>query len=83
MRVACLLNRLRVSRLPSFAFFALHNEKPALLRDAEVTMDNFRFALGTSNPSALRKTVIRVPAVAWVDVDGLEKVKLELQGTVQ
>ncbi|KAJ7835605.1 P-loop containing nucleoside triphosphate hydrolase protein [Mycena leptocephala] len=35
-----------------------------------VTMDNFRFALGTSNPSALRETVV-------------EKVKQELQETVQ
>ncbi|KAJ7036308.1 hypothetical protein C8F04DRAFT_1339048 [Mycena alexandri] len=40
-------------------------------------MDNFCFALGTSNPSALRETV------KWDDVSGLEKVKQELQETVQ
>ncbi|KAK6987872.1 P-loop containing nucleoside triphosphate hydrolase protein [Favolaschia claudopus] len=57
--------------------------------DAEVldslghTMDNFRFALGTSNPSALRETVVEVPTVKWDDVDSLEKVKQELQETVQ
>ncbi|RPD54159.1 hypothetical protein L227DRAFT_567455 [Lentinus tigrinus ALCF2SS1-6] len=28
-----------------------------------VTMENFRFALGASNPSALRKTVVEVPTV--------------------
>ncbi|KAJ7830604.1 hypothetical protein B0H13DRAFT_1915868 [Mycena leptocephala] len=28
-----------------------------------VTMDNFRFALGTSNPSGLRETVVEVPTV--------------------
>jgi len=48
-----------------------------------VTMDNFRFALGVSNPSALRETVVEVPTVTWDDVGGLEKVKLELQETVQ
>ena len=48
-----------------------------------VTMDNFRFALGTSNPSALRETVVEVPTVTWDDIGGLENVKLELQETVQ
>lgn len=48
-----------------------------------VTMDNFRFALGTSNPSALRETAVEVPTVTWNDIGGLEKVKLELQETVQ
>ncbi|KAG6817312.1 hypothetical protein H0H87_010329 [Tephrocybe sp. NHM501043] len=48
-----------------------------------VTMDNFRFALGTSNPSALRETVVEVPTVTWDDIGGLEKVKQELQETVQ
>ena len=48
-----------------------------------VTMDNFRFALGASNPSALRETVVEIPQVSWDDIGGLEKVKLELQETVQ
>lgn len=48
-----------------------------------VTMENFRFALGTSNPSALRETVVEVPTVTWDDIGGLDKVKLELQETVQ
>jgi transitional endoplasmic reticulum ATPase len=48
-----------------------------------VTMDNFRFALGASNPSALRETVVEIPQVSWDDVGGLEKVKQELQETVQ
>ncbi|OLL25651.1 Cell division control protein 48, partial [Neolecta irregularis DAH-3] len=48
-----------------------------------VTMDNFRFALGSSNPSALRETVIEVPNVKWEDIGGLEKVKEELKETVQ
>lgn len=48
-----------------------------------VTMENFRFALGVSNPSALRETVVEVPTVKWSDIGGLEKVKQELQETVQ
>jgi SpoVK/Ycf46/Vps4 family AAA+-type ATPase len=36
-----------------------------------VAMDNFRFALGTSNPSALRETVVKVPTVTWDDIGGL------------
>lgn len=46
-------------------------------------MENFRFALGVSNPSALRETVVEVPNVKWEDIGGLEKVKQELQETVQ
>ena len=47
-----------------------------------VTMENFRFALGTSNPSALRETVVEVPTVKWEDIGGLNKVKQESQETV-
>ncbi|KAI8848439.1 P-loop containing nucleoside triphosphate hydrolase protein [Chytridium lagenaria] len=50
--------------------------------DAEV-LDSLAYAMGTSNPSALRETVVEVPNVSWDDVGGLEKVKQELQETVQ
>eukprot|EP00041_Stephanoeca_diplocostata_P025121 m.651342 g.651342 ORF g.651342 m.651342 type:complete len:827 (+) comp22674_c0_seq1:174-2654(+) len=48
-----------------------------------VTQDNFRFALNTGNPSALRETVVEVPNVSWADIGGLEGVKRELQELVQ
>merc|ERR1719199_1319452 len=48
-----------------------------------VTQENFKTALGSANPSALRETVVEVPNVSWDDVGGLEKVKFELQETVQ
>ncbi|CAH1761456.1 10576_t:CDS:10, partial [Entrophospora sp. SA101] len=54
-----------------------------ILDSLAVTMDNFRYALGVSNPSALRETVVEVPNVTWRDIGGLEKVKQELQETVQ
>ncbi|KAF9974863.1 AAA ATPase cdc48 [Actinomortierella ambigua] len=54
-----------------------------VLNSLAVTMENFRYALGVSNPSALRETVVEVPTVTWNDIGGLEKVKQELQETVQ
>ncbi|CAH1253145.1 VCP [Branchiostoma lanceolatum] len=43
----------------------------------------FRYALGQSNPSALRETVVEVPNTNWEDVGGLDNVKKELQELVQ
>ncbi|UJR15010.1 hypothetical protein I4U23_001987 [Adineta vaga] len=54
-----------------------------VLNSLAVTHDNFRFALGQSNPSALRETVVEVPTTTWNDVGGLENVKRELQELVQ
>jgi len=48
-----------------------------------VTMDHFRTALTTSNPSALRETIVEVPTVTWEDIGGLEDVKRELKETIQ
>ncbi|ODQ63760.1 AAA ATPase [Nadsonia fulvescens var. elongata DSM 6958] len=48
-----------------------------------VTMDNFRFALGNSNPSALRETVVESVNVTWDDIGGLDKIKQELKETVE
>nr|CAG8436298.1 3913_t:CDS:2 [Entrophospora candida] len=46
-----------------------------ILDSLAVTMDNFRVSL--------RETVVEVPTVTWNDIGGLEKVKQELQETVQ
>ncbi|CAL9086703.1 unnamed protein product, partial [Musa textilis] len=48
-----------------------------------VTDEHCKTALGSSNPSALRETVIEVPNVSWDDIGGLDNVKRELQETVQ
>ena len=50
----------------------------AVLDSLGGTMENFRFALGTSNPSALRETVVNVPTVKWGDISSLEKAKQDL-----
>lgn len=54
-----------------------------VLDSLAVTMENFKYSMGVSNPSALRETIVEVPNVSWQDIGGLEKVKLELQETVQ
>ncbi|KAG8459433.1 hypothetical protein KFE25_013069 [Diacronema lutheri] len=54
-----------------------------ILDSMAVTHDHFKAALGASNPSALRETVVEVPNVTWDDVGGLEGVKRELQEVVQ
>ncbi|KAJ7554804.1 hypothetical protein O6H91_05G009900 [Diphasiastrum complanatum] len=54
-----------------------------ILNSMAVTNEHFQTALGISNPSALRETMVEVPNVSWEDIGGLENVKRELQETVQ
>ncbi|KAK8955636.1 hypothetical protein KSP40_PGU001685 [Platanthera guangdongensis] len=54
-----------------------------VLNSMSVTNEHFKTALGSSNPSALRETVVEVPNVSWEDIGGLDNVKRELQETVQ
>jgi len=53
-----------------------------VLDSMAVTQDHFKTALGMSNPSALRETVVEVPNVSWDDIGGLGTVKQELQELV-
>jgi len=50
-----------------------------VLNSLAVSQENFKWALGQSNPSALRECVVEVPNVTWKDIGGLEGVKRELQ----
>merc|ERR1712117_82693 len=54
-----------------------------VLDSLAVTMENFRYAMGKSTPSAIRETVVEGPTVTWDDVGGLANVKRELQELVQ
>ncbi len=50
----------------------------AILESMAVTMEHFKHALGTTNPSSLRETIVEVPNVKWEDIGGLEEVKKNL-----
>jgi transitional endoplasmic reticulum ATPase len=54
-----------------------------VLASMAVTHEHFKFALGTSNPSSLRETVVEVPNISWDDIGGLVEVKNELRELVQ
>merc|ERR1711871_481712 len=54
-----------------------------ILNSMAVTNEHFTTALGISNPSALRETVVEVPNTSWDDIGGLEDVKNELRELVQ
>ncbi|KAK5986989.1 Transitional endoplasmic reticulum ATPase protein, partial [Trichostrongylus colubriformis] len=54
-----------------------------VLNSLAVSMENFRFAMGKSSPSALRETVVETPNITWDDIGGLHNVKRELQELVQ
>jgi len=54
-----------------------------VLNSLAVNMENFRFAMGKSTPSAIRETVVETPNVTWDDIGGLESVKRELKELVQ
>uniref|UniRef100_A0A672T1I5 Transitional endoplasmic reticulum ATPase n=2 Tax=Sinocyclocheilus grahami TaxID=75366 RepID=A0A672T1I5_SINGR len=54
-----------------------------VMNSLAVTMDDFRWALSQSNPSALRETIVEVPNITWEDIGGLDDVKRELQELVQ
>ena len=44
-----------------------------------VTMEDFRFAMGKSTPSAIRETVVEMPTVTWNYVGGLENEQTKVQ----
>mmetsp|Transcript_23045 Transcript_23045/g.33731 ORF Transcript_23045/g.33731 Transcript_23045/m.33731 type:complete len:797 (-) Transcript_23045:161-2551(-) len=54
-----------------------------VLNSMAVTNAHFKTALGASNPSSLRETVVEVPNITWDDIGGLEGVKAELRELVQ
>ena len=50
-----------------------------ILNSMSVSNDHFLHALGQTNPSSLRETIVEVPNVSWEDIGGLEEVKTQLQ----
>ena len=54
-----------------------------LLERMKVTEKDFKEALKQIEPSSLRDIAIEIPSVKWDQVGGLDKVKLELQESVE
>jgi len=54
-----------------------------ILDSMAVSNEHFKYALGVSNPSSLRETVVEVPNITWDDIGGLEDVKRDLKELVQ
>jgi transitional endoplasmic reticulum ATPase len=50
-----------------------------ILNAMAVTQEHFKFAMGATNPSSLRETVVEVPTTTWEDIGGLEDTKATLQ----
>nr|XP_018900427.1 PREDICTED: transitional endoplasmic reticulum ATPase TER94-like isoform X2 [Bemisia tabaci] len=54
-----------------------------VLNSLAVTIENLRYAMSKSSPSALCETVVEVSNVTWEDIGGPDNVKRELQELVQ
>lgn len=54
-----------------------------ILMSLNVTMQDFREALASIQPSALREVFVERPNVHWNDIGGLEQVKAELKEAVE
>ncbi|XP_071568515.1 ATPase family gene 2 protein homolog A [Temnothorax nylanderi] len=50
--------------------------------EPEVTMTDFRYALTTTKPSAMKEVLIEVPNVRWSDIGGQKKLKEKLKQAV-
>lgn len=51
----------------------------AVLESLAVTQDHFKHAMGNTNPSTLRETIVEIPNTKWEDIGGLEETKKDLQ----
>ena len=64
----------------------LQEEQPIpkeVLEKLRITQKDFREALKTVRPSALREVLVEIPNIKWTDVGGLEDVKQELIEAVE
>jgi transitional endoplasmic reticulum ATPase len=53
------------------------------LEKLRISQKDFREALKTVRPSAMREVLVEIPTVKWVDIGGLDKVKEELKEAVE
>ena len=70
---------MRKRKTPSYWIFDCWNVNLSVM--IKLLLCIFQFALGNTDPSALRETVVEVPTVTWNDIGGLDDVKKELSIT--
>ena len=63
--------------------YSLKRKNFPFFEHVSIYVTPFQYAMGQSNPSALRETVVETPTVTWADIGGLAQVKRELQELVQ
>lgn len=51
--------------------------------ELKVTMTDFRYALTTTKPSAMKEVLVEVPNVRWSDIGGQKDLKLKLKQAVE
>ncbi len=54
-----------------------------LLEKLKVTYKDFKEALKSVRPSAMREVLVEVPSIKWTDIGGMENVKQELEEAVE
>jgi transitional endoplasmic reticulum ATPase len=69
--------------LPDLKFDKAEPIPKQVLEKMIITMGDFKEALKTVRPSALREVIIKVPEITWNDIGGLEEVKQELKEAVE
>ncbi len=69
--------------LPKLDFKDDKEIPPELLSKLVITMADFKEALRTVRPSALREVLLETPTISWSDVGGLEDVKQEIMEAVE
>jgi len=62
----------------SASFFDDDTIDAEVLNALAVSNDHFKYAMGHTNPSSLRETVVEIPNITWDDIGGLEETKKDL-----
>lgn len=60
-----------------------HQKDKATSDEPKVTMTDFRYALTTTKPSAMKEVLVEVPNVRWSDIGGQKNLKLKLKQAVE
>jgi len=69
--------------LPDLKYEKEESIPKSILEKLKITRQDFREALKTVRPSALREVLIEIPNIKWADIGGLDKIRQELVEAVE